>query len=436
MGFVDADLVEGDVDENFLCDICCCLFDEPVSACHEGHTFCKGCLTKALERAESCPTCRAETSVENLVRQRPLENIIAGLRTRCEHLADRAKRARTPAFSSLKVDELRAALGERGLEDGGLKAALVARLTEAAEDDVACDWRGTVSTYKEHLAECPSAESDCENEECEVQLPRCRLPRHHDVCPLRTVECEHCGEDVTHDAMDDHLEECDEVLIECEDCEIEFKRCEIDDHPCAEEFIMCPFYFCNKHRAKRKDMPRHYVEFAEAHAEESSNAIIIAKNMIEKLQNEVRSLRTETTVQWSWSPTASILDGPTGETINLWSDACTVWSGLEYQLHLQRWSVAQEDGSYLRFNFVNRSKVPCEIDGAFIFFDKDGGVAMSRKLGERRKSCSGRWAWGWSESMSPRLRIRCTHPDGKLRIAARLKVTSPASRALDAVMGV
>lgn len=63
------------MENNLNCPICFCVFETPISLpC--GHTFCKGCIRRALEVKYVCPSCRAPTphgiwlSDENIVIKR------------------------------------------------------------------------------------------------------------------------------------------------------------------------------------------------------------------------------------------------------------------------------------------------------------------------------------------------------------------------------
>ena len=126
MGLIDAGFVDyrEDSADDLVCPICTDVLDQPHSCCSQGHVFCRDCLDQSLERRERCPTCREAAG--SVVRQRPLEGIIAKLRIRCPHADDEDEPAR-PA-KRMTVAQLRAALAERELPEDGLKAELLARL--------------------------------------------------------------------------------------------------------------------------------------------------------------------------------------------------------------------------------------------------------------------------------------------------------------------
>ena len=435
MGYIDPDCVEGEVNDNYVCAICQLLLDEPTSGCREGHAFCKDCLAKAHESNGTCPTCRAPASASGLTRNRPLENMITSVKVKCVHFEDRSKRRRRPSPASLKVDELRAALRDRGLSEEGKKTKLVAKLVEAEADDIACEWRGTVASYRGHQErDCPMEEVPCGCHPCDVVLSRCRLQRHEEICPMRAVLCQFCDEIVHYS---DFLEEHDDV--KCEDCDTEVKRCCLVDHnenECPEQQMQCPFFKCD-HEALRKDMPQHYVDQAESHAQSSTIEIRHLRHQLEREKNNACFFRGVESIRWSWNPAALILNDATDvgafELSNL-VEAPT-GSGIQFQVVIKRVARQGMRQYYFGFQCLSNASVEVvnEIWGSIILYGKDGkSHVLQLKTGSRhrRERLLKQKVCCIFFTLSLADRARCTHANGKLRIAARLNVTSAESQAL------
>ena len=290
MGLIDADFVDyrEDSADDLVCPICTDVLDQPHSCCSQGHVFCRDCLDQSLARRERCPTCREAAG--SVVRQRPLEGIIAKLRVRCPHADDEDEPAR-PA-KRMTVAQLRAALAERELPEDGLKAELLARLEAAREDDVGpCTWTGTIATLDAHKRTCPRLEVACKD--CDVRLRRCWMARHEATCPQRTVQCELCGEEMGAMDLDDHLaNDCEEVEESCEHgCGAQIRRGHKIEHDavCPKKRIICPHFGCF-HRATREEMAQHYVEKAEDHARSADHKIRVLETRIDSLAGEAHAV--------------------------------------------------------------------------------------------------------------------------------------------------
>ena len=265
----------------------CCFCETPLPElvqCSEGHVFCRDCLDQSLERRERCPTCREAAG--SVVRQRPLEGIIAKLRIRCPHADDEDEPAR-PA-GRMTVAQLRAALAERKLPEDGLKAELRARLEAAREDDVGpCTWTGTIAALDAHQRTCPRVEVACKD--CDVRLMRCLMARHEATCPRRMIQCELCSEKMGAMHLGAHLaNDCGEVVEPCEHgCGAEIRRGDKKEHDavCLKKRIICPHFGCG-HHATREEMAQHYVEKAEDHARSAYHKIRVLEFQIKNLAEE------------------------------------------------------------------------------------------------------------------------------------------------------
>ena len=94
-GWIDPDLLEIKF-QDCVCALCFGVMVQPTSGCPDGHSFCKGCHGKALDRKKQCPVCRHPvTDAQKLVRMRPLEGIIS------VHAKDRTLGPSGPLYNTL-----------------------------------------------------------------------------------------------------------------------------------------------------------------------------------------------------------------------------------------------------------------------------------------------------------------------------------------------
>jgi len=83
MGY-DLDRFEQQVDEEFICPICCMVLEDTVEAPCQ-HVFCSGCINQWLDRESNCPSCR-ERVVQSDLRPGPrsLRNLLGKLEIKCD----------------------------------------------------------------------------------------------------------------------------------------------------------------------------------------------------------------------------------------------------------------------------------------------------------------------------------------------------------------
>lgn len=179
----------------------------PASGCLEGHSFCRGCYSKALEGHKKCPTCRQPVpNARELVRMRPFENMISQLRLQCDN------------HTVVEVTGLSAAKRRKG---------------------AGCGWRGRVAELTAHRGECAWAAIKCSNKGCTESPFRKDLVKHKAVCGTHKVRCSHCTRQMMFRSLAEHEARCMQAYIECPNngCSARCKRGEIDLHrktcPCA-----------------------------------------------------------------------------------------------------------------------------------------------------------------------------------------------------------
>lgn len=255
MGY-DVDIFVDSVSENFKCVICRDVLKNPVTACHEGHTFCQSCLAPV----QRCPLDRQEL-LPKRPRNRPLEDLIAEMRVRCVNCCTLSGKKR-PREEKSDANEV---------ETPGWQGPL-RELQKHTEHECAF----TVIPCKHHATGCPRKlerrlaqehEKDCQYRE--VECERCCIPflakeLPHHACPKEQVVCVLCGASYLREDIEYH------DIFECPEAEI---ACELEPLGCRAKF-------------KRKDQQQHTRSFQAKHLE-----MAIATSV--KQQYEIAALKTE-----------------------------------------------------------------------------------------------------------------------------------------------
>ncbi|KAL7439211.1 hypothetical protein ACHAXM_006625 [Skeletonema potamos] len=139
-------------DDTLICAICHEVLNDASSFKECGHTFCDGCILECLAVNPTCPTCREYVHTGSNPNY-ALRDIIDKLEVRCpEELEERpAKRLKSTGDNC---------------DDNG-------------DEYSPCDWRGTVSGLKKHVAdECLLATMSCGEEGCQHMCQRRHMEAH------------------------------------------------------------------------------------------------------------------------------------------------------------------------------------------------------------------------------------------------------------------
>ena len=139
------------VSQSFHCIICTNVFKDPVMCRpHDGHLFCRACITRHLMNSQTCPTCMEPLTVETLSdAPRSTINLLGELRIRCEFF-------------------------HRGCT----------KLIELGE-------------LERHVKKCGFAPAVCSNEECNLEMNKQDLVHHEiAVCEKRKASCHSCMNDI------------------------------------------------------------------------------------------------------------------------------------------------------------------------------------------------------------------------------------------------
>ena len=177
-----------------------------------------------------------------------------------------------------------------------------------------CTWNGILSEAQNHLDNCTKFLIQCEL--CEVIVERGQYENHKSYsCPLREMECEHCGKELLYKDLENHLKFCPEYPISCtKGCGNFFLRNQLSQHrsECLLEVITCPYedYGCNALPMSRKDLLAHKKEFYIEHQDMSLYEI-------QELNNEISRLKTEKYELYCDGKTMLQLDGIEWEIQNV-----------------------------------------------------------------------------------------------------------------------
>ena len=262
------------VDENLSCSLCLGVYDKPSTACSNGHVYCLDCLSKTKERSNACPDCRQDM-LDPAPLNRPLENMISGLKLCCENSVPKKKEGdpqEPPATRRRTTESGKAVEGDK----------------EKKREEEVCEWQGLVSDYRQHIKSCPFRIVKCPLK-CHAKIEYRFLDHHKEhECPYRRVTCDRCGRNNIHlGALDYHqLRHCPESDVKCRYCQLEMKRKELgkfgltDAHTdnCIDNFsghykvcpkcpVRCEFWDVGcRHEGPREQMTEHHAQKARYHA--------------------------------------------------------------------------------------------------------------------------------------------------------------------------
>ena len=233
--FVDA------VPEDFICQICMKVLQEPhVTECCGQH-YCKACLEKWFTQSGNCPHCR-ETGFRHIL-YKPYQRKINDLQIICPNLK--------------RGCPITLRLGDLELHLSATNASGCAFI------DIICPNQCGASYYRKD-----------EMNHLNIQ------------CTKRIVNCEYCYNEVTFDSLKDHFKECKKYPIPCpRQCQaMDLTREDLTKHEeeCPNMPVKCPFYEagCDE-ELKRKNLKSHV---------KSSFAVHMMKSMA-KLKNELDELK-------------------------------------------------------------------------------------------------------------------------------------------------
>jgi len=223
--------------DHLKCPICFNIMKDPVTCVSQGHTFCRYCVTRHLDRIETCPTCREPLKKDKLIPSRLIRSLIEDAEVHCF------------SYQSSQDNEIQAKK-----RNGG----------EVAES---CDWIGKLNDAERHYNECQFVKVNCPHIGCDDSLLRNLLPEHIESCLHRLIPCQWCNVRNKIDQLDAHSLECGKRPVPCPNSCMDmngviqyFDPSKLAHHRslCSLESINCKFSVAGcKTKQMRKDMPIH-----------------------------------------------------------------------------------------------------------------------------------------------------------------------------------
>ena len=246
--------VKASVARNLECVICTNAFQDPVQCKSCGRTLCRGCVEDMMKSAiakKQCPTCRKELTLESVVPNLSVKNLMGTAIVRCFTRLPELEAANISTSSnggSTDVDaddddidgddkdQAAAAAGSSGKRKSSNSSSGAAAEKKSKPDR--CTWTGELDDARAHFNTCMYAGVVCRLG-CGEVIKRIDMPEHEaSDCPKRgAVPCTNAG---------------------CADVMPEPLLAAHQKNDCQYEVVDCPFQSvgCNE-RLLRKDVKHH-----------------------------------------------------------------------------------------------------------------------------------------------------------------------------------
>ena len=246
--------VKASVARNLECVICTNAFQDPVQCKSCGRTLCRGCVEDMMKSAiakKQCPTCRKELTLESVVPNLSVKNLMGTAIVRCFTRLPELEAANISTSSnggSTDVDaddddidgddkdQAAAAAGSSGKRKSSNSSSGAAAEKKSKPDR--CTWTGELDDARAHFNTCMYAGVVCRLG-CGEVIKRIDMPEHEaSDCPKRrAVPCTNAG---------------------CTDVMPEPLLAAHKKNDCQFEKVDCPFQSvgCNE-RLLRKDVKNH-----------------------------------------------------------------------------------------------------------------------------------------------------------------------------------
>ena len=268
----------GSVDNNLMCPICYCPFDEPRKLPCE-HYFCHKCIMQSLQSqpssAQSCPACRARTSQMDITcASRIIEQMIGNLRIKCP------------------------------LQEDGCKEELT---------------RGSVQDHLDRY--CAFSEVKCPIRSCHLFVQRKETAKNR--CLHQMTSCKDCNISLIEKDVEAHQNKhCSNQMTRCPDCNKEIKRAELEPHiedcpqaifPCLASAHGCDFV--GRRSALDTHMPKCTLAKLTPFLKQQSELLQAHETALKHLQHKNAILEASfQTIQETLSPVSNMVDPPSSST--------------------------------------------------------------------------------------------------------------------------
>lgn len=331
------------------CPICSELFKDPVEWYKCKHTFCRNCLERIVNYGNrECPLCRQnipnEMSLDEFKANKKVKEAILLLPVRCRwsltsHLKKERKNIKSlredneslreeenesraiPIFpnvssspslssssfsNSFQASQVLIKSSGSSWSGSPLISSLEDFMKEmpepvwvSREDNEACQYICTLSTFSNHLLFCEHTPVRCLFPGCRIVLPFLYIKSHQLECPFRPSKCPHCKIDLIFSSLASHFVSCPQFVITCS-CGLTMTNEEHSLHKmntCPLEIVVCPHhvYGCN-YSSSRNTIHLH---LENCHYEAVKGFIIQTENKfseydktIERLENSIIYLKS------------------------------------------------------------------------------------------------------------------------------------------------
>ena len=252
----DYKFVDGELQQKYMCPICCCVACNPFQVTCCGSVYCESCFSQLKTRSKNdvkCPYCRANLTGRYFQDSR-INREIQSLQIYCPNR-----------------------------EEGCL------------------EWKGELQHIGRHLDKCQYETVGCTNEQCSTKIQRHDLTKHLETCLYRQFECSYCQmKDTYLFIKGDHHKSCTELPIPCPitDCTRMIKRCDLDEHKknCPHRLVDCEYkeIGCDS-RVKYCNIKAHDDENISKHLALAVAIVSTQKQDIVELNNQLQSLKSDFT---------------------------------------------------------------------------------------------------------------------------------------------
>ena len=208
--------------ESYSCPLCeGILFESVFDNC--GHSFCKNCAEKLLEKSQKCPF-----STNNL----------------------------NPPFSSNIV----------------VNTMIEKQKVYCKNRKNGCNWIGKLSERKNHLdIECLKQIINCDYfPNCDFKCFREEMSSHIKTCNYKIINCPYCNEKILLKDTEEHNKSCPNIPVECSNkCGLKIPLSKVNFHmqnECLESVTECPFVLVGcEYYERRKFLKEHLENNLERH---------------------------------------------------------------------------------------------------------------------------------------------------------------------------
>ncbi|KAN0037977.1 hypothetical protein ACTA71_000149 [Dictyostelium dimigraforme] len=223
----------------YSCQICFeFIYKKSIYQCKSGHSACKECWEKSLERKKECMTCRCEVkSIIELSRSSVIEQDFGKKECCCIYsFTDEIVKEKyilffgeSPNKRILNKDEI-----------NGCKEIIM------------------VDEIDSHFQKCKFKFVSCQNNGCNKAVRFHSSEEHKEQCGFKLVPCQYCKTDeITKNQLVNHYDEYPKVSIDCpQGCSMKIERDQILSH--KENHCKYFEYGC-KAQMKRSDLQYHFV---------------------------------------------------------------------------------------------------------------------------------------------------------------------------------